>query len=231
MRGLFAGLCCLVPALVESLSIASIPSVELWLDLRESLLDPAYTLRELEANVPGPRSVPLVAGLVVWQCEAGLETYASLGDAAEACGLPIIAVDVGDAELALQLFEGGAPMVAASRGVKAPSAIQPPYDANAAVAALKPGSCLVVDSRPNRFLDETLPLVELLAAAAGSSARLLIACERSNLAACCQALILGDAVGSTSLLGGGAAADAAAAGLGLVLRPEPRLWTEALDFQ
>ena len=108
---------------------------------------------------------------------------------------------------------------------------EPPFDTQEVVGACSPGGVLLVDSTADVWERETLPLIEIAAAAAADTAKVLVSLYDSTmLAQVSEKLVLGAMTGSALPTFGAADAGAGAGGLGVALPPDPGLWKHAQTY-
>ena len=136
-RTALAALCC-----GSAAALAGLPTLDLYLDLRMTVRGPADALETIAAQPDG---------LILWESAAAPDW----GDELE--GLDVIAVDPGAKNVA------GLPSVRRGRAARL---FEPPFDTQEVVGACSPGSVLLVDSTADVWERETLPLIEIAAAAA-----------------------------------------------------------------
>jgi len=188
-------------------ALTGLPTLDLYLDLRMTVHEPADAL---EAIAMRPE------GVILWESAAAPDWGAALD------GLDVIAVDPGARNVA------GLPSVRRGRAARL---FEPPFDAAAVVRACSPGGVLLVDSTYDVWERETLPLVEVAAAAAADTATVLVSLfDATMLAQVSEKLVLGALAGSALPNFGAAAADAGACGLGVALPPDPGLWKHARTY-
>jgi len=223
-----------------------LPEVEFWLDLRTTFLEPATAMQNLYRGVTAEmkgQELPkgqVITGVVVWRDPGS--ALLDIGD------LPVVAVDPPSSASLSGLITAPASTVTAT-------VLEPPFDANKAVALLDESSCLLVDggATPSSWNDETLPLVELLATAAKGRARVLVSLyDATQLNECTRALVLsGLASNALQTLGEGKTTTTSVGdselneqnpqqekqtkslptdGLGVALPPDPRLWSHAVMY-
>ena len=202
-RAALAALCC-----GSAAALAGLPTLDLYLDLRMTVRGPAEALEAIAAQPDG---------LILWESAAAPDW----GDELE--GLDVIAVDPGAKNVA------GLPSVRRGRAARL---FEPPFDTQEVVGACSPGGVLLVDSTADVWERETLPLVEIAAAAAADSAKVLVSLYDSTmLAQVSEKLVLGAMTGSAlPTFGAADAGTPGAGGLGVALPPDPGLWKHAQTY-
>ena len=202
LRTALAALCC-----GSAAALAGLPTLDLYLDLRMTVRGPADALETIAAQPDG---------LILWESAAAPDW----GDELE--GLDVIAVDPGAKNVA------GLPSVRRGRAARL---FEPPFDTQEVVGACSPGGVLLVDSTADVWERETLPLIEIAAAAAADTAKVLVSLYDSTmLAQVSEKLVLGAMTGSALPTFGAADAGAGAGGLGVALPPDPGLWKHAQTY-
>mmetsp|Transcript_19291 Transcript_19291/g.25040 ORF Transcript_19291/g.25040 Transcript_19291/m.25040 type:complete len:247 (+) Transcript_19291:1927-2667(+) len=212
----------------------ALPEVELWLDLRTTLRSPESAIYELykgvkECLTEPPPSGQAIHGVILWR-DPNSEMPTNLGD------LPIIVVDPKSESSSLS---GLATAPHSSEAIGSISVLEPPFDSKEAVAALDYASCLVIDggaTGPDSWQKYTLPLIELLAAAAVGRSRILVSLfDPPQLSACTKALVLGGLAGAAmpklDIGNNDEETKGRSDGLGVALPPDPRLWSHAVMYK
>jgi len=205
-----------------------LPEVGLFLDLRMTIRSPADAM-DAVADAAGARP----DGVIMWE-SADAPDYGAALD-----GLTLLAVDPGARNVA------GLPAVRPR--ANRVSLYEPPFDAARVLAACGPGANVLIDSTADVWAAETLPLVEVLAAAAVDARLVVSLYDEAMLAACCEKLVLGALAGASApRLGeaaapegadgadgadGAAAAGSAASGVGVALPPDAALWRVARTYR
>lgn len=193
----------------------SVPTVELWLDLRATIKEPMTTLKELYADVaPQLESAPSgpIAGVVMWRDPSA--------EPPDVGGLPVIAIEP-EPGVDISMLPA-APESSPGVDVRV---VPEPFDVD--VAAVEPGACVILENPEESDAER----VRVLAGAAFARFRLLVAFyEVGRLAIFVEALVLGGLGGSESLLLGSQEEETTAAGLGVVLPPYVNLWAYALTY-
>ena len=200
----------LLPALASALSpTLQLPQVELYLDLRMTIRRPLDAIQQLS-------STP--SGVIMWESALAPEIDPELA------GLNVLAVDPGGRNV------DGLPAVRPS-AAREVSLFEPPFVPDNIISACSPGNTVLVDSDAAVWAEETLPLMEVLAAAAAGSARVLVSLyDKAMLSAACEKLVLGSLTGSTMVALGAEAAEGESASVGVALPPDPSLWKLAESY-
>mmetsp|Transcript_26785 Transcript_26785/g.83363 ORF Transcript_26785/g.83363 Transcript_26785/m.83363 type:complete len:215 (-) Transcript_26785:45-689(-) len=191
----------------SALLAPGLPQLDLFLDMRMTIRNPTDALEAIKSTPDG---------LIMWESPVAPDW----GDALD--GLDVLAVDPGSRNVE------GLPAVRKGRDV---ALFEPPFDAETLILACAPGKTLLLDSTADVWTDETLPLVEILAAAAADTARVLVSLyDTTMLSACAEKLVLGSLTGAALPTLGAAPVEAGAGGLGVALPPDPKLWKMARDY-
>jgi hypothetical protein len=204
--------CALVVAAASALAPPlALPQVELYLDLRMTIRRPLDAISTINQSP---------SGVIMW------ESASAPAHDPELDGLNVLAVDPGSRNI------DGLAAVRPVAGGPEVSLFEPPFDPDQVISACSPGHTVLVDSDAAVWTDETLPLVEVLAAAAAGSARVLVSLyDKAMLSACCEKLVLGSLTGSGLVsLGGGEDAPGEPGSIGVALPPDPSLWKLAKTY-
>eukprot|EP00629_Pelagomonadales_sp_RCC1024_P016291 CAMPEP_0119286918 /NCGR_PEP_ID=MMETSP1329-20130426/34700_1 /TAXON_ID=114041 /ORGANISM="Genus nov. species nov., Strain RCC1024" /LENGTH=157 /DNA_ID=CAMNT_0007287663 /DNA_START=80 /DNA_END=550 /DNA_ORIENTATION=- len=140
--------------------LPGLPKLETYLDLRMTVRTPRDAMQAIGPARPD--------GIILWE-GPGPDWSADLG-------VDVLAVDPGDRNI-----EG-----LATHPRRDPiSLFEPPFDPEELISACTPGRTLLLDSTADVWKDETLPLVEVVAAAAVDTARVLVSLYDTTMLQAC----------------------------------------------